>query len=541
MNPPTKTRRPVTPEGQAAAGRIAEFRQNVNNGATAPQARATVNQITTPVAPAPVPTASTISATSLAPATPMKLATPVPATQAQGMMAEFTDGVDTYTQNLQDQAKALEAPKTNALNDYITQLTTAQGTTGLTNDAYAIKGGVNDITPELNDINDKIRREQLSLRRRIEAINNNGGGLASGAQSEISNIERDSFAKQADLSIIQQAVQGRYDSAKEIADRAVSAQLEKQTNDLAILKFNYDQNKSAFDKSEQRAFESAQADRERKLETERENKKSIYDLGIQASADGAPASVVQQMLQAKTREEALALGGSYIGALDRQAKYASIRSSNASAAMNEAQLVAYNKAQEDAANGILSPEQMKVANDVNKDFESQPIVKSYNEGLQKYMVLEDTLANGIDGVQDLQLVYDFMKSVDPESVVRETEFANAAKTGNIFQGAYAGFNKKFGSGGFLPEQVKNDFIRAARASFDAKHNQYYNVKSEYTKRMNNTIGIDNGADYLTAYEASAPLTQVDFGIADSLSGATPEEIQEIMLMSQGLVGANLNK
>lgn len=353
-NAPTKTRRPVTPEGQAAAGRIAEFRQNVNNGATAPQARATVNQITNPVTPAPVPTASTISATSLAPATPMKLATPVPATQAQGMMAEFTDGVDTYTQNLADQAKALEAPKTNALNDYITQLTTAKGVSGLTNDAYAIKGGVNDITPELNDINDKIRREQLSLRRRTEAINNNGGGLASGAQSEISNIERDSFAKQADLSIIQQAVQGRFDSAKEIADRAVTAQLEKQTNDLAILKFNYEENRDLFSKADQRAFESAQADRERKLEAERENKKSIYDLGIQASADGAPASVVQKMLSAKTREEALALGGSYIGALDRQAKQANIAQSYASiASSNTNRLLALAEAGDKTAIGKL--------------------------------------------------------------------------------------------------------------------------------------------------------------------------------------------
>lgn len=286
---------------------------------------------TTPIAPVPTPTASTISATSLAPATPMTLATPQPATQAQGMMAEFTDGVDTYTQNLADQAKALEAPKTNALNDYISQLTSAKGTTGLTNDAYAVKGGVNDITPELNDINDKIRREQLSLRRQTEAVAGQGQSKAQSA-AQIANIERESFSKQADLSIIQQAVQGRFDSAKEIADRAVSAQLEKQTNDLAILKFNYEENRDLFSKADQRAFESAQADRERKLEAERQNKKSIYDLGIQASADGAPSSVVQKMLSAKTREEALALGGSYIGALDREAKRANIAQSYASIA-----------------------------------------------------------------------------------------------------------------------------------------------------------------------------------------------------------------
>ncbi len=232
--------------------------------------------------------------------------------------------------------------------------------------------------------------------------------------------------------------------------------------------------------------------------------------------------------------------------MERRAQEASIRSSNASAALNEAELVAFNKAQEDVANGILSPEQMQTANSVNKDFESQQIVKDYNAGLQKYMVLEDTLANGIDGVQDIQLIYDFMKAVDPGSVVRETDFDTAARTGNIFQGTYAKFNKAFGTGGILPEEVKQDFIRAARSSFEAKNSQYYNIKSEYAKRMNNTIGTSNGADYLTAYEAAAPLTESDQDIVFGLSNATPEEVQNILILTEqfknnGTQGSNLYK
>jgi len=540
----------ITPEGEAAKGRIAEFRQNINNGATAKESRATVNQITAgpqPSAVSPTPaTVPAITPSALAPATPMTVAPAIPATQAQGMTAEFADQTDQFTQNLAEQKKAAEAPKVNALSDYIAQLKTAQGTTGLTADAYAAPGGVNEITPELNDINDKMRREALALRRQTEAITASGGQSKAQAQAQISNLERESFSKQADLAVIQQAVQGRYDSAKEIADRAVSAKLEKQTNDLSILKFNYEENKEAFTKAEQREFEALAGNRERKLQQDAENAKSIYELGIQASADGAPTSVVERMLKAKTREEALALGGSYIGALDRAAKNASIRSSNASAALNEAELTAFNKAQEDAAKGILTPEQMKTANDLNKDFEAQPIVKAYNEGLQKYMVMEDTLANGIDGVQDLQLVYDFMKSVDPASVVRETEFANAAKTGNIFQGAYASFNKAFGTGGFLPENVKQDFMRSTRSAFEAKNNQYLNVKAEAAKRVNNTLGVSNGADYLTAYEAAAPITQADDDIVFGLSTATPEDIQDIMLMTEqmmsgGTQGANIYK
>ena len=265
----------------------------------------------------------TISSASLAPQPKTKVqseqATPS-STLATGMMAEFEDSTDSYTKNLEAQAQSTEKVKNTALDDYLSGLNNAQGTTALTADAYSVAGGVDSITPELNDINDKIRREQLSLRRRTEAIQEKGGGLASGANAEIGNLERESFAKQADLSIIQMAVQGRYDSAKEIADRAVSAKLEQQQNKLDILRFNYEENKELFTKAEQRKFESDQADRERKLEEEKENATAIYDLGLQAQLDGAPSAVVQRMFQAKTKEEAMAIGGSYIGALDRENK-----------------------------------------------------------------------------------------------------------------------------------------------------------------------------------------------------------------------------
>lgn len=287
--------------------------------------------VASPTANAQSSSSTAITASSLAPTTPMKLAEPAPATQASGMMAEIADQTDQYTQNLQAQTKAAEAPKQTALQDYLGTLTSAKGLTGLTADAYAEKGGVDSITTELNDINDKIRREQLALRRRTEAIQKSGGGLEAGANAEIQNIERESFSKQADLAVIQMAVQGRYDSAKEIADRAVAAKLEQQTNQLAVRKFVYEENKDIFNKAEQRQFEAETANRERALEAERQNQQSKYELGLQASADGAPSSVVERMFAAKTREEALAIGGGYIGALDRAAKQASIRASNASA------------------------------------------------------------------------------------------------------------------------------------------------------------------------------------------------------------------
>jgi hypothetical protein len=293
-----------------------------------------VDDVFVPKTPA---TAPVITPSSLEPTTAFNLPTPPVPTGQTALMADF-EVQDEFTQALTDSKKTAETAKTNSLDAYIKQLQESKGLTQLTADEYAKDGGVDSITPELNDINDKIRKEQLALRRATERIEKVGGGLASGATAEISNLERDSFAKQADLSIIQMAAQGKYDSAKEIADRAVAAKLEQQNIYNETLKFAYEENKDLFTTAEQREFETLLGNRERKLTEEKERQTAIYDLALQAQADGAPTSVVQQMMKAKTREEAMGAGGSYIGALDRQMKQANIAQSYASIANINSQI-----------------------------------------------------------------------------------------------------------------------------------------------------------------------------------------------------------
>lgn len=59
---------------------------------------------------------------------------------------------------------------------------------------------------------------------------------------------------------------------------------------------------------------------------------AVQQLALQAQLDGAPSDVVVAMLGAKTVAEAAGLGGQFVGALDREAKRASINASNASTA-----------------------------------------------------------------------------------------------------------------------------------------------------------------------------------------------------------------
>lgn len=257
---------------------------------------------------------TTISSTTLTPAPKMPITQPPAALEATGMNAEMTYGAqtatDTYNQNLQNQQAVALASKNQAGDAYKQFLGTMQGQTGLESDLYSQKGGVDDVQKELNDINNQILAEQNALINKTLKLEKNAQGMLAGAlQDQMGDVERESLRKQADLSIIQMGIQGRYDSAKAVADRAVSAYLEKQSITNDILKFNYQESKDLFTTAEQRAFESAQADRERKLSQDREDMTAIRNLAIDAQRAGASTATVQAMLSSKTLEEAMGKTG----------------------------------------------------------------------------------------------------------------------------------------------------------------------------------------------------------------------------------------
>ena len=118
---------------------------------------------------------------------------------------------------------------------------------------------------------------------------------------------------------------------------------------------------------------------------------------------------------------------------------------------------------------------------LSSQFKSEPIVKNYNEILAKKLSVDQIIQSGVGGPGDLAVVYEFMKGLDPTSVVRETEYATAAKSGNIFLGAMTKFNGYFKeSGGFLPDNVKNAFASIVNSKLQIQQRLYDNVASEYS-------------------------------------------------------------
>lgn len=144
-------------------------------------------------------------------------------------------------------------------------------------------------------------------------------------------------------------------------------------------------------------------------------------------------------------------------------------------------------------------------------FSGSPLVKEFNETQAQYQNIKDVLSRPWSGPGDMSVVYAFMRALDPTSVVRETEYANAAKSGNIFAGWAAKFNGKLNpDGGFLAPQVRQSFLSVIEGRLKTKRAQYDNLRKQTLKRID---AIRSGkpetpdetlADYDAAFPESAP-------------------------------------
>lgn len=250
---------------------------------------------------APIP----VSALTTQAPTPAKVIPPQVPTDSIGLSANIgamaAQNQDQYNADLAAKTASTEQNKTDSFQQYLKSILESDGQTQLTANEYAATG-VDKTGSELKAINNQILADQVATRHQIEQLKaENPMGLSTEAiNSQIQDIQDKSTSRQADLAVTQLAKQGQYDSAKAIADRAVAAKMERQKTINDALKFNYEENKDLFTTAEKRQFETAQADRNRKLELDTYKEKARYDQIIKQS------DPLYQAKLAKARSDATA-------------------------------------------------------------------------------------------------------------------------------------------------------------------------------------------------------------------------------------------
>lgn len=303
-----------------------------------------------------------ITSSNLTPTSAITVPSPTTTSSApglQGMIETQTKQFDDqFTKDLADQKAQNQQKTTSSLESLLTQMTQAKGEAALTDQAYKTQG-VDETKTQLKDINNQILREQEALRKQTEAIQTRPGtATASERQREINQVERESLRKQADLSIIQLARQGQYDSAKEVADRAVALQLEEQKQKLDTYEFIYKENKDLFSESDKRLFETLQAERKMKLDNEEFRLRADYEQKIRVNDPKYQAEL------AKARYDLANPGGGAdyvkLGSPERQnllgVGYTTSEILNLESGINE---LGFNQVYEDEKAGGATPDQLK--------------------------------------------------------------------------------------------------------------------------------------------------------------------------------------
>jgi len=127
--------------------------------------------------------------------------------------------------------------------------------------------------------------------------------------------------------------------------------------------------------------------------------------------------------------------------------------------------------------GVDAKPDGKAGSDSRKEFAALPVVKDFASQAQAFGKIVASAKNP-SPAGDMALITNYMKLLDPGSVVRESEFEMAASSG-AYGDRIAGLVARVKSGELLTDKVRDDFLKRsemlyseAERGFDSIYNQY---------------------------------------------------------------------
>lgn len=153
----------------------------------------------------------------------------------------------------------------------------------------------------------------------------------------------------------------------------------------------------------------------------------------------------------------------------------------------------------------LPPRQQSMVQSIQKTFDGLPVVKNtqiVSEGASFANSLNPNTTNPAD---DQALIYAFAKAMDPNSVVREGEYATVQHYAQSWAESF-GFNAQriFSNTTFLTPQARANMKATIMTKFRAAKAQYAAVRNSYVRNISRITQKDDGETYLTDYGAAFP-------------------------------------
>ena len=365
---------------------------------------------------------------------------------------------------------------------------------------------------------------------------------------------RENAIQALSVSSLLEASRGNIGLAHQQVDRAVAQKYDPIREQIAVTQRNLgiimqSPEYSLQDRNRAQAQLDQQNIKLERLAEEEANDKEIKNMAVTAAQAGMDSSVLKQIQDARSPEEALRIA-TEAGVFQTTAESEQFTLKQGDTRFDSAgNVIAFSpkEAEEqtelerlnveskklDIAKKIdelntkeLSSKTISQIDKLSTSFDNAPIVKNFNEVQNKKLSIDAIVENGVGGPADLALVFEFMKALDPTSVVRESEYDSAARSGNIFAGWATKFNGYLkAEGGMLPQAVKNEFKRLSGDKFDIITSQYNNLRDEKSRLINQKTGDDDGSDYLIDYNFTNKPQQ--FNSLQDWSSSNPGNMEQI--------------
>lgn len=350
------------------------------------------------------------------------------------------------------------------------------------------------------------------------------GNLA-GSQSILQNLYGmgNTITGQGEITgIVQKGIQAVTDLTTQMESKVAEMTDAFKTKDMAALKTAYE-TFNKYETARQDALTKMKDDitlagREREQQQATANTQTDDDIRglIQtATQNGAKPEQIQKMqaaLQTHNYSAAAEAGGdSLLTASGVAGEYYTYARDERSRGTPESKIMSFNQYQQaDAnrkakiaaagvANGYSQQTMTKVLN-VADDFKNEPQVKAYQvvaEGKQ----FMDSIANNTSNPADQQgIIYAFAKIMDPNSVVREGEYATVQKYAQSWADQF-GFkvDRIYSNAPFLTPQAIANMKKTVASRVSASEKAYNNIYTQKVGTINKITGGADGGDYITDY------------------------------------------
>jgi len=180
------------------------------------------------------------------------------------------------------------------------------------------QAGIPQLRTQLQDVVGQIQalqKEALAIPLQTQQdITGRGVTRAASAVMDAEALRKNTI-RALGLSAIGQTLQGNLALAQQQVDRAIDIEFGKQETELNFLKTAYQLNKDVLERQDKKRADVLRiqlSERDRIIKEVREDRKSVYEVGLLARQFGAPTNIIQDIFNSRDPEEALVRAGGYL-------------------------------------------------------------------------------------------------------------------------------------------------------------------------------------------------------------------------------------